>query len=86
VQQPSGGDPDYEAELDLEGDPGTDALDTLDEDDLEPLAALPDDEAVATAEAIAPDAITQPRAAPADELFGARDSDLSIFGDDETRS
>jgi molecular chaperone DnaK len=83
VQQPSGGDPDYEAELDLEGDPGTDALDTLDEDDLDSLAALPDDEAVATAEAIAPDAITQPRAAPADELFGARDSDLSIFGDDD---
>ena len=83
MQDPGGGGPHHEMELDLEGGPATDALDALDEDDLESLAALTDDEAVATEEEIAPEATTQRRAAPADELFGARDSDLSIFGDDD---
>ncbi len=86
LQDPGGGGPHHEMELDLEGDPATDALDALDaldEDDLESLAALADDEAVAIEEEIAPEATTQRRAAPVDELFGARDSDLSIFGDDD---
>jgi hypothetical protein len=79
----SGGDEGYETEIQLEGARAVDALDALDEADLDSLAALPDDEAAATAEELAPEAITQRRAAPADDLFGSPDSDLSIFGDDD---
>ena len=81
--EPSAGDEGYETEIELEGVSAADALDVLDQADLDSLAALPDDEAAATAEELAPEAITQRRAAPADDLFGAPDSELSIFGDDD---
>jgi len=81
--EPSSGDGGYEADIELEAVSAVDALDALDEADLDSLAALPDDEAAATAEELAPEAITQRRAAPADDLFGSPDSDLSIFGDDD---
>jgi molecular chaperone DnaK len=71
-------------EMEIEFDPvdTADALDALDEADLESLAALADDEAVATEED-EPEATTQRRVAASEELFGAPDSDLSLFGDDD---
>jgi hypothetical protein len=79
-----------EREFDLDlapGDADADPLDALDDADIDSLAALSDDDAIAIAdEPTPPEAVTHRRAAPApgsgeDALFGARDSDLSIFGD-----
>ena len=60
-----------------------DPLDSLDEADLDSLAALTDDEAATIVEATPPEAITQRRMAPTGELFDTPGTDLSIFGDDE---
>jgi hypothetical protein len=75
---------DFEREIDLEGaDDEADPLDSLDEADLDSLAALGDDDALPADEETPPEAITQRRAAPTGELFDAPGTDLSIFGDDE---
>jgi molecular chaperone DnaK len=76
----------YENEIDLEGgadDLAADALDALDEADLDSLAALSDDEAMPVPERMAAESITQRRPASDVDLFDAPGSDLSIFGDDE---
>jgi hypothetical protein len=75
----------YEMEIELDGVDAADALDALDaldEADLESLAALADDEAVATVED-EPEAITQRRVAATEDVFGAPGSDLSLFDDDD---
>jgi molecular chaperone DnaK len=74
----------FEREIDLEavGQDEPDPLDSLDEADLDSLAALDDDEALPEEET-PPEAVTQRRAAPTGELFDAPGTDLSIFGDDE---
>ena len=76
----------FEREIELEGadDDDADPLDALDEADLDSLAALADDEALA-----APRRRRRPKRSPSaarrptDELFDAPGTDLSIFGDDE---
>ena len=80
---PSGGGAGDAGEIELDGAGADDALDVLDEADLDSLAALSDDEAASAAEDPAPEATTQRRAAPAGDLFGSPDSDLSIFGDED---
>jgi molecular chaperone DnaK len=84
---PSGADDGvYGREIELEGDGDGDPLDELDEfdeADLDSLAALSDEETVGAVEDPAPEATTQRRAAPTDDLFGSPDSDLSIYDDDE---
>jgi len=80
---PSGGGAGDAGEIELDGAGADDALDVLDEADLDSLAALSDDEAASAAEDPAPEATTQRRAAPAGGLFGSPDSDLSIFGDED---
>jgi molecular chaperone DnaK len=74
-----------EREIDLDdgAQQEADPLDSLDESDLDSLAALSDEEMEAPAppaEAV-PEATTMRRAQPADDLFGKPGSDLSIFGD-----
>jgi len=73
---------DYEMEIELDGASAADALDALGEADLESLAGLVDDEAIAAVED-EPEAITQRRVAATEDLFGAPGSDLSIFDDDD---
>jgi len=75
-------DADYEMEIELDGGSAADSLDALDEGDLESLAALVDNEAIAPAPD-EPEGITQRRMAATEDLFGAPGSDLSLFDDDE---
>jgi molecular chaperone DnaK len=70
-----------EREIELEG---SDPLDSLEEADLDSLAALDDEPAPAPDPASEPpEASTMRRAKPAQDLFAAPGSDLSIFGDAE---
>jgi hypothetical protein len=78
----SNADADYEMEIEFDGASAADALDALGEADLESLAGLVDDEAIAAVED-EPEAITQRRVAATEDLFGAPGSDLSIFDDDD---
>jgi hypothetical protein len=81
--EPGAGDEGYGREIELEGIGDDDELGVLDEADLDSLAALSDDEAAGAAENLAPEAVTQRRAAPTDDLFGSPDSDLTNYDDDE---
>jgi molecular chaperone DnaK len=73
-----------EREIDLAAGDGSDPLDSLDEADLDSLAALDDEPAPASDPAAEPpEASTMRRAKPTEELFAAPGSDLSIFGDAE---
>jgi molecular chaperone DnaK len=73
-----------EREIDFEADAG-DALEGLDEADLDSLAALDDEPAEIPAAAAEepPEASTMPRMPAQDDLFENPGSDLSIFGDAE---
>jgi len=72
-----------EREIDLRAGEA-DALDSLDESDLDSLAAL-DDDGAAAADTVpeTPEASTMRRSAGEPDLFAAPGSDLSIFGDAE---
>jgi len=71
-----------EREIDLAADP--DPLDSLDEADLDSLAAMDDEPGPAPDPAAEPpEASTMRRAKPAEDLFADPGSDLSIFGDAE---